>query len=461
MLRKPVACMVALFMIGGAAPAAETVTVKPGESIQAAVKKAHRGELIKVLPGTYHETVYIDIDDIHLEGVIENGAWPVLDGEGKLNDGILASGHGVTIERMWVRRFKGNGIMTQGANNFKILNNVVEGPCFYAIFPQYGKNGLVANNTVSKSDDSAIYVGMSDHIDVLNNEASDSVIGIEVENSTNALIEGNYVHDNAVGMGAAQLPSLPVKVADHVVIRNNIVVNNNIKNFAPEGAISAGIPSGVGIWILGTDSVTVENNLIRNNKSVGLFYSETTFIITATDTKMNPLASHGVILKNRFLENGKNPEGSVKDFLAVAGRTTGVDFLTTGKGLDNCIADRHTITSLGANRFVDCAPGSTSAKLLTARLPTPAPEPSLSPAAQGRLAYLAVCSGCHTYDSRLIGPPMVAVKAIYGSDVQKLADYIAKPVKKRPDLPEMPPQDYLPPAVRLAVANYVLNELNH
>jgi parallel beta-helix repeat protein len=445
----------------GAAQAADTVTVKPGESIQAAVKKAHRGETIRVLPGTYHETVYIDIDDIHLEGIIENGAWPVLDGEGKLNDGILASGHGVTIERMWVRRFKGNGIMTQGANNFKILNNVVEGPCFYAIFPQYGKNGLVANNTVSKSDDSAIYVGMSDHIDVLNNESSDSVIGIEVENSTNALIEGNYVHDNAVGMGAAKLPSLPVKVADHVVIRNNIVVNNNIKNFAPEGAISSGIPSGVGIWILGTDDVTVENNLIRNNKSVGVFYSETTFMITATDTKMNPLASHGSILKNRFMENGRNPEGSVKDILALAGRTTGVDFLTTGKGLDNCLANRQAITSLGANRFADCSPDATSAKVLTARSPTPAPELSLSPAAQGRLAYLAVCSGCHTYDSRLIGPPMVAIKAIYGTDAQKLADYIAKPIKKRPDLPEMPPQDYLPEAIRLAVANYVLKELNH
>jgi parallel beta-helix repeat protein len=461
MLKNLAAGALALLMIGGAAAAADIITVKPGESIQAAVKKAHRGETIRVLPGTYHETVYIDIDDIHLEGVIENGLWPVLDGEGKLNDGILASGHGVTIERMWVRRFKGNGIMTQGSNNFKILYNVVEGPCFYAIFPQYGKNGLVANNTVSKSDDAAIYVGMSDHIDVLNNESSESVIGIEVENSTNALIEGNYVHDNSVGMGTAKLPSLPVKVADHIVIRNNIVVNNNTKNFAPEGAISAAIPSGVGIWILGTDYVTVENNLIRNNKSVGVFYSETTFMITATDTKMNPLASHGVILKNRFLENGKNPDGSVKDILALAGRTTGVDFLTTGKGVDNCIADRQAIASLGANRFIDCAPGSTSANLLTARSTAPAPEPSLSPAAQGRLAYLAVCSGCHTYDSRLIGPPMVAVKAIYGSDAQKLADYIAKPIKKRPDLPEMPPQDYLPEAVRLAVANYVLNELNH
>jgi parallel beta-helix repeat protein len=449
-----------LIVISGTA-VAETLVVEPGHSIQDAVKKAHVGDTIQVLPGTYHETVYIDKDNIHLQGVIKEGVWPVMDGEGKRNDGILASGHGAVIERMWVRRYKGNGIMTQGANNFKIINNIVEGPCFYAIFPQYGSNGLVANNKVTKSEDSAIYVGMSDHIDILNNESSESVIGIELENSTGGLIEGNYVHDNAVGMGAAKLPSLPVKVADHIVIRNNIVVNNNIKNFAPEGAISAQIPSGVGIWVLGTDGVTVENNLIENNKSVGIFYSETTFMITATDAKLNPLASHGRILRNFFLDNGKDPQGSVKDILDSAGRPSGVDFLTTGKGLDNCVADRGTMTSLGATKFADCPATATSTGMRTARLGAPAPQKTLTSAQQGRLVYLSVCSGCHTYESKLIGPPMVTVQAMYGADARKLADYIANPVRKRPDLPEMPPQNYLSDDLRMAVANYVLNELRH
>jgi len=72
-----------------------------------------------------------------------------------------------------------------------------------------------------------------------------------------------------------------------------------------------------------------------------------------------------------------------------------------------------------------------------------------------------VCSGCHTYDSKLIGPPMLTVKALYGKDSQRLADWIAHPVRKRPDYPEMPPQNYLPADIRLAVANYILNELSH
>ena len=46
--------------------------VNPGDSIQAAVEAAQPGDTIRVMPGTYSETVYIDKDDIHLVGVIFN-----------------------------------------------------------------------------------------------------------------------------------------------------------------------------------------------------------------------------------------------------------------------------------------------------------------------------------------------------------------------------------------------------
>ena len=97
----------------------------------------------------------------------------------------------------------------------------------------------------------------------------------------------------------------------------------------------------------------------------------------------------------------------------------------------------------------------------TARPAQPVTAPTYSAAQLGRMTYLAVCTGCHTYDSRLIGPPMIAVKALYANDAKGMAEWIAKPVRKRPDYPEMPPQDYLPTDVREAVANYILNELAH
>ena len=65
-------------------------------------------------------------------------------------------------------------------------------------------------------------------------------------------------------------------------------------------------------------------------------------------------------------------------------------------------------------------------------------------------------SGCHIYNGRMIGPAVQVIQALYLDNPQGIADYIAQPVRKRPDYPEMPPQDYLDPETRLAVAEYML-----
>ncbi len=52
------------------------------------------------MPGTYHETVYIDKDDIRIIGVIDAGRRAVLDGEKKLNDAILYSGNNFVAENL-------------------------------------------------------------------------------------------------------------------------------------------------------------------------------------------------------------------------------------------------------------------------------------------------------------------------------------------------------------------------
>jgi hypothetical protein len=56
---------------------------------------------------------------------------------------------------------------------------------------------------------------------------------------------------------------------------------------------------------------------------------------------------------------------------------------------------------------------------------------------------------------------MLAIKALYAGKPAALADWIATPTRRRQDYPEMPPQAYLPEQVRLAVANYILGELEN
>ena len=97
--------------------------VRVGDSIQAAVAAASEGDIIKVYPGSYSETVYIDKDNLVISGVIVRDAWPVMEGNKELNDAILYSGNDITIENLQIQHYKGNAIMGQAGNNFLIRNN--------------------------------------------------------------------------------------------------------------------------------------------------------------------------------------------------------------------------------------------------------------------------------------------------------------------------------------------------
>jgi len=206
----------------------EIIEVKDGGSIQEAVKRANPGDLIRVFPGTYSENVYIDKDNIGLQGVIIEGEWPTLDGKKEINDAFLYSGHRILIENFKIINYKGNGIMGQAGNNFVIRNNWIIDTGVYGIFPQFGKNGLIEHNVLSKIADAAIYVGMCDNIDVLHNEAFDSVAGIEIENSRHCLVENNYVHNNTGGLLAFVTPGLPIKTAFDIMLIRFLPQDNSI-----------------------------------------------------------------------------------------------------------------------------------------------------------------------------------------------------------------------------------------
>lgn len=438
---------------------AEVLTVEAGQSIQAAVTKAKAGDTIRVMPGTYRETVFIDKENITLQGVIVDGKWPVMDGGGKLNDGILASGHGVVIQRFWVKGYKGNGIMTQGANNYKILDNYVDGG-FYGIFPQFGKNGLVARNRITRVEDAGIYVGMSDNVDVVANETWGNVMGIESENCRDVLMEGNYVWGNATGMVAILIPGLPVKDAARTIIRNNFIIDNNGKNFAPASSAAANVPVGVGVLLVGVKDSTVEGNIIRGNHSAAVVTSDHATFGMPADPKLDPFPANLAILDNHMLDNGNKPDKAMQVVLKTAG-VKRADIFATGKERDSCISNSKSLATIGTKRWKECEPGRTTAALRTAMLAEPVKSPPLTAEQKGRLTYLAVCTGCHAYNTQLHGPSMMAIKAIYQNNPDGLAQYAANPQRKRRDFAEMPKQDYLGTEVLKSVANYILTELQN
>jgi parallel beta-helix repeat protein len=448
----------AITSVAGPAPT-RVVVVKDGESIQAAVKAAQPGTVIRVMPGTYHETVYVDRDDIRIVGVIEAGRRPVLDGQKKLNDAILYSGNNFVVENLEIRAYKGNGIMGQAGNNFEIRNNVIADTGVYGIFPQLGQNGIVEHNVVSGIADAAIYIGMSDNIHVAHNEVFDSVAGIEIENSRHAIVESNYVHGNTGGLLAFVTPGLPIKTTDDVIFRHNFVVGNNHPNFGAPGSTVAGIPPGTGILIMAADDVVVEGNLISDHKMTGIIITDHAHATNITaDPESEPNSDRVAILDNVMLKNGYDTITEVKAVMLAEGKRGNPDIVRVGPSPGSCIINRHQYVTAGVDDFAQCTFTNT-ARTANYLLPPVAPR-VIKPEDRGRVVYLGICSGCHIYNGRMIGPPVQVIQALYLDNPQGIADYIARPVKKRDDYPEMPPQDYLDPATRLAVARYLLQVTN-
>lgn len=434
----------------------EVWEVRDGESILAAVKKAQPGDLVRVFPGTYKETVYIDKDNISFQGIIIDGEWPTLDGKKELNDAFLYSGNGIQIENFKIINYKGNGIMGQAGNNFVIRNNWVIDAGVYGIFPEFGQNGLIEHNILTGIEDAAIYVGMCDNIDVRHNEVYGNVAGIEIENSRHALVENNYAHGNTGGILAFITPGLPIKTAYDIIIRNNFVVDNNHENFGAPGSIVSGIPPGTGIIIMAADEVTVENNIITGNDNTGIAITDLSMGANLSKDPESEPNPDGIVILDNYLEgNGKNPVGDLKILMKAKMLDRAPDIVAVGGGTGSCIRNRDRYNTYGLSDYGQCEVADTK-DITTFLLDKPVAPRNITMEEKGNLTFYGVCAGCHAYDVRMIGPPVNTIQAIYRDNPQGIADFIAAPTHRREDYPEMPPQNYLSEETRLAVAEYVL-----
>ncbi len=365
--------------------------VRDGDSIQASVKAAAAGDTILVYPGTYRETVYVDKDDITLKGVVEEGEWPNLEGDKQLNDAILYSGNGFSVEWFKITNYKGNAIMGQAGNNFSIRNNWIIDTGVYGIFPEFGENGLIENNVLSGIEDAAIYVGMCDHIDVRNNRVFDNVAGIEIENSRHALVEGNIAHNNTGGILVFITPGLPIKTSYDAIIRRNTVIDNNTPNFAIPGSLVSTIPAGTGMIVLAGDDVIIEDNIISGNNTAGIIVTSQDFATdVAGDPDSDPNPDRVQIRDNVMYDNGNDPATDVKVLMLTQLSTTGPDIMAYKGAAEaergSCVSRKGAYRTFGLGDWTDCdSPTVTAADAvgdkptLAGRPVTSAPRCCLSP----------------------------------------------------------------------------------
>jgi cytochrome c peroxidase len=293
--------------------APQTITVKAGESIQAAVDRARPGDTIEVMPGIYNEEVKIDLDNITLRGLTDaNASRPVLDGGKKLSDGVIATGSNFVIENFVLQHYIANGVVTQHARNVTFRDLRIDDTGLYGVYPVSCTGVTIERCVATGIADAALYVGQSRDIVVRDSEAYGNVTGIEIENSINAVVENNYVHNNTGGILVFVLPNNVSKVGRDCIVRNNRVIDNNHPNFGNPNAIVSNVPPGTGILVMAADDTEVTANEIRGNDCYGVavFSLEVAFP-KGTAFDVGPTPENTWIHDNTFSDNGRNPAGSI------------------------------------------------------------------------------------------------------------------------------------------------------
>src|SRR5215510_3331868 len=305
--------------------------VNPGESIQAALDHCVPGDKIEIRPGAYNETLLVDVDNITIRGLKEDGRRPILDGQNSLTDAVITSSHNFTIENLVIKDYLNNGVTVHGGQNATFRDLEIHNAGLYGVYPVECRGVLVERVLATGIKDAAIYVGQSRDIIVKDSEVHSNVTGIEIENSVHALVENNYAHDNAGGILVFLLPNNPSKVGSDTTVRKNRIINNNHTNFGDKTSTVGKVESGTGLLIMAADRTTVTENEIRGNKSFGIAVLGLAIAYPKGKVfDVGAIPESNRIFNNKFSENGRNPGGLVKQLGAV-----NVDILWDGSGWNN------------------------------------------------------------------------------------------------------------------------------
>ena len=319
-MRIPATIIAAATAFALAAPLhAKTIAVAAGDDAQSRLQEA----LIVVQPGDVVELgagrfVLTDGLSLDVQGVTVRGQGmdaTVLDFSGQkgAGEGLLVTSDEVTMRDFAVENTKGDGIKSKGADNvvyYRVRVTWIGGPKetngAYGIYPVSSTGVLIDGCKVSGASDAGIYVGQSKAITVRYNYVEQSVAGIEIENSRDALVTGNFVTRNTGGILVFDLPGLPVMGGGNVLISDNLVVGNDTPNFAPKGNIVAGVRRGTGVMVMANEHVQIVRNQIDGNPTAAIML--VSYPNKYSDARYNPLQRDVFMSRNVFGRNADDAQ---------------------------------------------------------------------------------------------------------------------------------------------------------
>lgn len=352
----------ACLLVFAPAAAAKVIKVRPGESIQAAVNRAHPGDRVQVSPGTYTEpsqecptypgwtcAVVIAKNHISLEGRGGKGKRVVLEASEGQNEGIAVgrqpSGaciedpslrvHGSLIKGIEVKGFENDGVFLFCVDHWRITRVAAIDDLQYGTYPSHVFHGRLDHSFASGANDTGHYIGQSFGVRMDHNVATGNVSGFEVENSVHVRADHNLAFGNTGGILSFDLPFLDVKVNEENTIDHNVVRDNNRPNTCtePDEAVCL-VPPGTGILLMATDNNLAKANRVSGNDSFGIAVANICVaqelpeeVCAALDIEPNPDGNR--VVGNRVTGNGLNPAPTLPPVFAV-------DLVWDGTGVGNC-----------------------------------------------------------------------------------------------------------------------------
>lgn len=325
-----------------------TIQVRPGGSIQDAVDQAQPGDTIQVAPGTYRESVLVELPNLSLIGQVAGGRRPILSGEGNRENGLVVCAAAFKLEGIELRDYTENGVLVQQTSNVSLRDLIANHTGEYGLFAVSSSQVVIEDSVAIGASDTGIYVGQSQDVTVSGSEATENVSGFEIENSSRVVLQDNDSHGNTAGVLVFVLPGLEQKRGLDNLVRGNRIIGNNLANFASAEDIVSSVPAGTGILIMAADGTEVTGNEIRDNRSVGIavislkeLFPDRPLFDVGTETEGS------WIHDNQVEGNGAEPDPALAD----AG-LPGVDLLWGASGWDNAWSERQ------GTRFPPVLPGA-------------------------------------------------------------------------------------------------------